>query len=86
MKTQFHPMPELMNGQWLEHPHTRALYIVPTTEAVAEIEGPDDEICDALNAACRANGGIIPESEIARLNLDEIPAVLRRYDGQYYHA
>ena len=80
------PLPELMDGQWLEHPETKALYIVPTPEAVMEIEGPDDSICDALNAACRKNKGVAPSAIIKELGLDEIPNTLRRYNGHYYHA
>jgi len=54
----------------------------------SEIEGPDNKILDALNAACRENAGHVPEEVADALGLTPVGDGLKRWnevDG-YYHA
>lgn len=83
------------HGHWYEGDDGQ-LYIVPNDKyGVSEIDGPDDDVLDALNAAYRQaeTDGIafdrIDTGAIAqRLGLSVIQDVLKRFDAEsgYYHA
>ena len=83
-------------GHWYVSDENGMLYIVPNDKyGSAEIDGPDDDILDALNAAYReadTNGTdfdrIDAEAIAQRLGLSVIPDVLKRFDSEsgYYHA
>jgi len=85
------PAEWLENGMWFVDDESH-LYIVP--DGVAEIEGPDGPISDALNALCREHGGDLPrDSELCDLlalehGLMYVPECLHRFDhiSGYYHA
>lgn len=87
-ETECHePADWLENGMWFEDEHGN-LYIVPTPDAGAEIEGPDGPIIEQLNLICRENGGIVTIEDGERLGLTYIHDFLRRFDPDngYYHA
>lgn len=67
------------NGHWYLH-QNGALYIVPMDDA--EIEGPDDDICDALGTEYRNTpfANINAETLAQKLDLDVVPDVLKRFD------
>lgn len=77
----------LMNGHWLVN-EDDILWIVPQSNEVAEIDGPDGVTMNVLNAACREHNGVVPGWVVASLGLHEIPEVLRRFDPVigYFHA
>jgi hypothetical protein len=76
-----------MEGDWYVD-DDGFLYIVPyPPDTVAEIEGFDGPVLDALNAACRENDGVVPDSVVDALGLACVPHVLKRFspeDGYYY--
>ena len=76
----------LMDADWFDDANG-ILFIVPRPDVVAEIEGPDGPLLDAMNAACRDHGEITDE-DCERLGLLRVDDVLKRFnpvDG-YYHA
>lgn len=76
--------PELENGHWYLDDEG-LLYIVPNDlHGIAEIEGPDGDTMDELNARYRKAGfeNINTEELAKALDLDFIPDVLRRFDPQ----
>lgn len=76
----------LMDADWFDD-ESGSLYIVPRPEVVAEIEGPDGDLLDAMNAACRDHAEITA-ADCTRLGLTRVDDVLKRFnphDG-YYHA
>lgn len=76
------------SGHWYVKDSTRELYIVPDAEA--EIEGPDSETLEALNAIYREK----PFKEIDayavadQLGLAVVADTFKRFDPEvgYYHA
>lgn len=63
------------------------LFIVPRPEVVAEIEGPDGLLLDAMNAACRDHNELT-DDDCDKLGLIRVAEILKRFnpvDG-YYHA
>lgn len=76
----------LMAADWFDD-QDGFLYIVPRPEVVAENEGPDGPLIDAMNAACRDHAELTDE-DCRRLGLTRVDEVLKRFnpiDG-YYHA
>jgi hypothetical protein len=76
----------LMNADWFDD-QNGFLFIVPRPEIVAEIEGPDGPLLDAMNAACRDHNELT-DQDCERLGLLRVDDVLKRFnpvDG-YYHA
>lgn len=75
-----------MEADWFETADGH-LYLVPLPDVVAEVEGPDDDVCDAINAICREHGRLT-DADCARLELNRIPDFLKRFDPStgYYHA
>ena len=76
----------LFDGRWYEDSEGM-LYIIPALDVVAENEGPDNEIMDAINARNRA-GRELSDEDVLTLGLSEVPSPLKRWsplDG-YYHA
>jgi len=66
-----------------------ALFIVPDERfGLAEIEGPDGEVCDALNDVYRAQPfeQVDPQAVATRLGLTVVYGWQRRFDAQagYY--
>ena len=91
---EFIEVPGAMSGHWAEDEH-RLLYIVPAEtdetgrQLIAECEGPDNAVMDAINAACREGYFYSdPDAVFERLGLTPIPAPPRRFDPAdgYYHA
>lgn len=76
--------PALMNSVWVED-EDGFLYIIGDENS--EIEGPDGETLDALNALLRERGELCP-MELQALGLVVVDDVLKRWnpvDG-FYHA
>ena len=76
--------PWLQQGHWYQG-DDGSLYIVPTTaHGLAEIEGPDGEVLDALNAAYRTTDfdKVDQEAVAKRLDIDVIPEVLKRFSEE----
>ena len=76
----------LMDADWLVD-QDGFLYLVPRPEVVAEIDGPDGPLLDAMNAACRDHDELT-DQDCERLELLRVDDVLKRFnpvDG-YYHA
>ena len=75
-----------MNSEWFEDSEG-FLFIVPKSDVVAEIEGPDGILLDAINAACRDHGELT-DTDCEKLKLKRIPNCLKRWDNKcgYYHA
>lgn len=76
----------LDEADWFEDEEGN-LYIVPLPDVVAECEGPDNDIMDAINAACRDHDRLTDE-DCERLGLTPVGGVFKRFnphDG-YYHA
>jgi hypothetical protein len=76
----------LMDADWFDDAEG-FLFIVPRPEIVAEIEGPDGPLLDAMNAACRDHAELT-DGDCERLDLLRVNGVLKRFnpvDG-YYHA
>lgn len=81
----FHYNPDyLEHAQWFKDKDDQ-LWIIPKD---AEIEGPDGDLLDKLNAICRVNHGWIPETMVEQLGMIEVPHFLRRFDTHvgYYSA
>lgn len=75
-----------MDGEWFED-YDGFLFIIPKPDVVAEIEGPDGILLDAINAACRDHGELT-DLDCEKLELKRIPYCLKRWDCKcgYYHA
>jgi hypothetical protein len=76
----------LMDADWFVDPEGY-LFIVPRPEIVAEIEGPDGSLLEAMHAACRDHNELTA-ADCERLGLVRVDDVLKRFnpvDG-YYHA
>jgi hypothetical protein len=76
----------LMEADWFDD-RDGFLFIVPRPEIVAEVEGPDGPLLDAINAACRDHDELT-EQDCERLGLLRVDEALKRFnpvDG-YYHA
>lgn len=76
----------LMEADWFVDKNG-FLFIVPEPEVVAEIDGPDGVLLDAMNAACREHGELT-DRDCERMELTRVDDVLKRFhpmDG-YYHA
>lgn len=82
--------PWMEEGTWVEDDEQR-LYIIPLRHVTTEIEGPDGETLDALNAWCREHGDFASEEgsdALERMGLTVVGEALKRFnecDG-YYHA
>lgn len=80
--------PGLEKGHWFKDAEGN-LFIVPDESyGLAEIEGPDGVILDALNAAyqgIKQLTEINPESIAEDLELDFIPDYLKRFDPEVGH-
>jgi hypothetical protein len=77
----------LMSGDWFEDAEGM-LYIVPQPDVMAECYGPDNDIVDKINAACRDHDKL-NDTDVAELGLTRIQDFLKRYDEGglgYYHA
>jgi hypothetical protein len=78
--------PAIMDGSWFID-EQRNFYIVPLDPEM-ENTGPDNAIMDALNKACRENGGVLPEDfDYEALGLSIIGDKVKRWnaiDGYYY--
>jgi hypothetical protein len=81
-------LPQYENGAWLQNPETNELWIIPTQDVIAEIEGPDGETLDALNTIVREQNRFPNSNEIEALNLELIPNGLKCFDPLigYYSA
>ena len=80
--------PWLDEGDWYVD-EEGMLYIIPQAGAVAEIEGPDNDMIDQLNAMCRESDPDLPDiDEVEGLGLTYVPDHLHRLDPDrgYYHA
>ena len=77
----------LFDALWLEDGDGN-LYLVPEASIMAEIDGPDGEILDALNEECRENDGVLRDRTIQQFGLVEIPSHLKHWTPEegYYHA
>lgn len=74
-------------GDWYDQ--NGMLFIIPKAGAVAEIEGPDGETLDKLNALCRKHDPKNPpRAEVEALGLRYVDDCLKRFDPMtgYYHA
>jgi hypothetical protein len=76
----------IMDADWFDDAQG-FLFIVPQKDVVAEIEGPDGPILDAMNAACQDHGEIT-EEDCTRLGLTRVSDILKRFSPEdgYYHA
>jgi hypothetical protein len=76
----------LMDADWFED-GDGMLYIVPRPHIVAEIDGSDGPLLDAMNAACRDHDQLTG-ADCSRLGLSRVDDVLKRFDpfDGYYHA
>ena len=82
----YEDVPWLREGIWYEDDNG-FLYIIPPQDAIAECEGPDNDIMDIIEAHSR-EGGIFDETYGEMLGLMYIHDFLKRfsdYEG-YYHA
>ena len=76
------------DGHWYLSEDTNALYIVPIADA--EIEGPDDEVLEQLNAVYRDAASfdeVCPQKVAASLGLQVILPAFKRFSesaGYYY--
>ena len=75
----------LMDGDWFDC--DGLLFIIPKSDVIAEIEGPDGILLDSINAACRDHGEIT-DLDCEKLGLTRVPDCLKRWDKKcgYYHA
>ena len=76
----------LMAADWFEDTNG-FLFIVPRPQVVAEIDGPDGPLMDAMNAACSGHSELT-DKDCEKLELTRVDDVLKRFhplDG-YYHA
>jgi len=75
----------IMDGRWFMDERNN-FYIVPT-DPTYENTGPDNQVMDALNKACRENNGVLPDDfDYEALGLTEVPDGLKRWnptDGYY---
>ena len=76
----------LREGVWYED-GAGALYIVPPVGVVADCEGPDNAVMDAIIQACHDEGELTTAT-LRDLGLVVIPAGMKRFDPEYgyYHA
>lgn len=90
-ETQRHIKDDCMEkGHWYVN-DAGYLYIVPNDlYGIAEIEGPDGDVLDALNKCYREASfdTIDPEQVAEALGLEVVAEVLKRFDSEagYYHA
>jgi hypothetical protein len=79
-------VPWLRDGVWYED-SAGALYIVPGAGVIADCEGPDNAMMDAIISAEEGEGELRAET-LKHLGLIVIPDVLKRFDPEYgyYHA
>lgn len=66
----------LLNADWFDD-RDGFMYMVPSPEVVAEIDGPDGPLLDAMNAACRDHKELTTE-DCERLGLLGVDDVLKR--------
>lgn len=77
----------LMNGDWYED-ENRLLYILPPFDAIADNEGPDGPIMDAINKIGREKNRNPTREEATDLGLIYMANGLKRFSEEdgYYHA
>lgn len=81
---QYEKTAGLENGHWYRD-SDGMLYIVPTEEdGLAEIEGPDGDVTDKLNAVYRDTAfAKVDQHQVAReLGLEVVLDVLKRFDSE----
>ena len=85
-KGVFLQAPGYEEGHWFVSNTTGDAFIVPKCDA--EIEGPDGEVVDELNAVYREQSfdQVDPEAVAEQLGLSVVPDVLKRFDSRvgYY--
>ena len=75
---RFVNIPELEHGKWFIDTK-RNIYIVPTDQG--EIEGPDDDTCEAIRKQIRRNGDI-SDVHCEKLGIAKVLDVLKRFDSR----